>query len=141
MSVASDAWEITPPAIRDFYVNYHRRYLAHGWKAGYFVPGKFWFPFSGLGWSFQGYSGYALFQANITAQQFPLGFFDVAKVQLETDPDYPPPSIQPAGPFPWLGAYPDQFIEIPDVASQYPRAKYKVRRSYWTGKPKRRRNL
>lgn len=141
MSTYSDAWQNTPPAIRDFYRNYHRRNLAHCWKAEYGPPPLKWIPFFTLGWSFQGYSGYALMMANLNIQVWLTGSFNVATVLLEVDPAFPPPSIQPTGPGLWRGSYPDQFAVVPAVGINYPRAKYKVRRQYWTGKPKRRRNI
>lgn len=141
MSVYSEAWHNTPPAVRDFYRNYHRRYLAHGWKAEYDPIFHVWYSFYGAGWEFRGFSGYAIAQSNWSSQLWYLGSYDVARVYFELDPFWPPPPIQPSGPGVFPGAYPDQFVEIPDWADNYPRPKYKVRRQYWTGKPIHRRNL
>ncbi len=141
MSTYSDAWHNTPPATRDFYRNYHRRYLAHCWKNYYWWQYQIWMPFYGVGWSWLGYSGYALAQANWTDQVRHFGSFNPAIVMLSIDPYWPPPPIQPHGPGIYHGAYPDQFVAVPEFADPYPREKYKVRRQYWTGKPRRRRNL
>lgn len=141
MSVYSQAWRDTPPAVRDFYVNYHRRFCAHSWKAEYSIVIQQWVPFQSIGWSFLGYSGVALAMANWERQTFLTGSFNPAIVLMTDDPDYPPPDLQPIGPNPWDGAYTDQFISVPSAAFNYPREKYKVRRSYWTGAPKKRRNL
>ena len=35
----------------------------------------------------------------------------------------------------------NQWIAIPATSLDYPRPQYKIRKSYWTGTPKRRRNL
>lgn len=141
MSTYSEAWQTTPPAVRDFYRNYHRRNLAHCWKEHYDWTYQMWFAFTTIGWSFLGYSGYALAQVNWAHQTFLTGSFNTAIVNLTILPDWPPPDVQPVGPGLNDGAYPDQFQAIPAYAIEYPREKYKVRRQYWTGKPRRRRNL
>lgn len=141
MSAYSEAWHNTPPAVRDFYRNYHRRYLCHGWKAEWDPVLKRWWPFYGIGWLFSGYSGFSMAVNNWLVQLFDFGKFNPALVQFELDPWWPYPPIQPTGPVPFRGGWPDQFFEIPFWAENYPRPKYKVRRQYWTGKPRRRRNL
>lgn len=141
MSTFSDAWQTTPPAVRDFYVHYHRRYLAHSWKAEWSDVLQAWIPFTMIGWSFQGWPGFALAQANWLYQIWATGSFNPAIVYFSLAPWFPPPDIQPVGPGMLPGSYADQFVQVPNWAWNYPRAKYKVRRSYWTGKPRHRRNI
>ena len=141
MSILSQAWHDTPPAIRDFYHNYHRRHLAHCWKAEHLDSPPRWIRFHYGVWSFASSPGFNMLIANLEWQLWLTGRYDLGVVFFTDDPYYPPPFVQPLGPIPWAGAYPDQFIAVPDMAWNYPRSKYKVRRSYWTGKPRHRRNI
>jgi len=141
VSTYSEAWHATPRPVQDFYRNYQRRNLQHSWKAEYVDPPGLWIGFITFGWAFLGYTGFALAQANWREQTLRTGSFDPQKVLLTVSPDWPPPAIQPVGPGGNDGAYPDQFVEVPAMAFNYPREKYKVRRTRWTGKPMRRQNL
>ena len=141
MSTYSEAWHNTPPAIRDFYRNFADlntifcgRDLANpDWPLyGYFTT---------LGWAFLCYRGPDIAAHNWTAQLFDHGSFDPATVVMQLqemwEDGYIGPAFSAGGLFDW-GA---QFRDVPLYAENYPKPKYKIRKSYWTGAPRRRRNL
>jgi len=141
MSTYSEAWEQTDREIQDFYVNFalnNLGFLGHYEDqydpdfGGYFFIGGL----SGLGWR-----GWHVFQHNLSGQLFSFGSFDRNRV-LFSEQDF----IGEIDIFPWFNIFffegwPIQFEDVPAEALNYPRLKYNVRKSYWTGTPRRRRNL
>lgn len=130
MSTYSQAWHDTPPPIRHFYVNHFRRYLH------YQRP-----PFAALGYSFNARQAYHLAQKNWTFQTADVGSFNPAVVYILDfsawdDLNYSLPLDPIALSTTW-----DQFVAVPEFATNYPRDKYKVPRCNWTGKPRHRQNL
>lgn len=142
MSTYSDSWEATPPKVRDFYRNYAQRHCVQSWKTVWDpIAGHFW-PFFGAMWVFWATRGIDIAIGNWKNQLAVSGSFNTAIVLFDLTPTLPPPPIQPAHGPGLDGDLPDIYATVPlDPTNQYPRAKYNVRRTYWTGKPKRRRNL
>lgn len=130
MSTYSDAWRDTPPATRDFYHNFHR----YTGMARYpdFDFGPNWTKRSGAPWN--AYN-------NWTWQTADTGSFNPAIVIFVEDWifGYLDPTI-PGDAFNFYN-YTDTIRHVLDWAFDYPRDKQNVRRTYWTGKPRRRRNL
>lgn len=141
MSTYSQAWHDTPPAIRDFYRNFHNRYLRQARRIDSTPPPGIDDWFSTFGWAFHAYSPAAIAMKNWTYQTFALGSFNPAIVVFATHSAWSDPSPGPPYGVTGLYSWSDQFIDIPNWATQYPRAKRKAPKTYWTGKPRRRRNL
>jgi hypothetical protein len=141
MSTLSDAWRACPPAIRDFYVNNSALFTFHLWHAD--DP---WNPpargvFYTIGQSFIGHRGFDIFCRNMTSQLYLTGSFDPQITLLDVAMGTFDGRIEPYYDLDHFYSFappPDLF---PDFIVNYPRAKYRVRRSYWTGAPRHRRNL
>jgi len=141
MSTYSEAWHNTPPAIRDFYRNFHHRYLRFARRIPYDeTPPKFgWF--TTIGWSFHAYFPYSIAMKNWTYQKATTGSFHPALVAMREHDGFSDPSPGPPYSSFFLDSWSDQFLDIPDYATNYPKPKFRVPRTYWTGKPRHRRNL
>lgn len=141
MSTYSDAWHNTPPAVRDFYRNFHNRYLRFARRIPYdeTPPQMGWF--TTFGWSFHAYSPFAIAMHNWSVQTFNFGSFDPAWVMMQTHAGFSDPSPGPPYDVSGLYSWSDQFIDIPHLATNYPKPALRVPRTYWTGKPVARRNL
>lgn len=141
MSTYSEAWHTMDPAVRDFYVNWALINTAQSWHAEWWEEYHQWLPFTALGQAFPGYLGFHIAQRNWGIQLFETGSFN-PNVVLLTDPGPGwdtnwEPQYSSWG-FPFYGSI---YIVVPDYCYNYPRPKYRIRRSYWTGAPRRRRNL
>jgi hypothetical protein len=141
MSAHSDAWAAAPPAVQAFYVNFaslNTIFCQH-------TLGDQSFPYFGyfttLGWSFLGYRGYDVFQHNFTVQLAISGAVDPAIVVMQLQELWETGHIGPAFSAGGFLDWGEQFRDVPAFAENYPRAKVRPRRSYWTGAPRRRRNL
>ena len=141
MGAVQQAWEDCPPDIQQFYVSWahlHTYFCNPFDDPSYIGPGSHFYTF---GQSFTGSTGYDVFRVNMSYQLFNYGSFDPSRVELIIpalawfNTEQPP--ADPSGTY----GYQDQFDTIPKYAVNYPRPKYKVRRSYWTGRSRRRRNL
>lgn len=130
MSTYSDAWRATPPAVRDFYRNHARKYL---------LPCQ---PhFETIGYQFYLRRGLDLAIVNWEYQILDVGSFNPAiAIILDystwEDLEYSLP----------LDAIPlwttfNAYATVPEFGTDYPRLKHNVRRSKWTGSPRRRQNL
>jgi len=130
MSTYTEAWHNTPPAVRDFYRNFALRYTDQRYPD--FDFGPVWMPRSAPPFSaFRNWS-------HQTAEH---GSFNTAVVHWVSNEmgDSPDPTI----PYDIHGfyVYVDQYEWIPDWAEDYPRDKVTARQHYWTGAPRRRKNL
>lgn len=129
MSSYSDAWHAAPPAVRDFYRNFERRYT--GLRFPDFDLGPSWMPRS---------RAFNAAQRNWSAQYFAEGLWSPAVVLFVDNDlgDTPSPTL-PYDPYGFY-TYQNQYEWIPDYANDYPRTAYNAPRTYWTGKPRRRQN-
>lgn len=142
MSVYSEAWHNLSPRTRDFYVNFQRVRMNQTWHESYNYDWDFWNHFTMFGWSFSSYFGYAIAYRNWSCQTQATGSFNPEIIMWSREENFWTPHPTPITSYiTGYGNYHNEFKDIPDFAFEYPRAKYKVRRSYWTGKPRRRRNL
>lgn len=144
MSTYSDAWHNADPQIQQFchsFAQLKTFYLGPFWDPDEPYPYGPWQPFSTLGQTFPSSRGRDIYYHNLTAQIWDVGFFDrhtlLLGIPLFTYNDQIEPYYDP-GPY---YSFADQFTVIPDVCYPYPRPKFKIRRTYWTGTPRRRRNL
>lgn len=141
MSTFSDAWHAAPPHIHAFYNNWATRHTAllcrwwiddpyYPYEYFNYGPGYFWRPL-----------GRDVAYAQWTFQLWEWGYFR-PEIILWCD----------WGTHLWQGPMPmrsvtnwptwhDQFIDVPWICTNYPREKRKAPRTYWTGKPRHRRNL
>ena len=141
MSVYSEAWHNTPPATRDFYRNFHNRYLRFARRIPYDETRPEFGWFTSIGWAFHAYFPYSIAYRNWSIQTLHFGAFNPAIVLLlshvvGSHPD-PGPPYEITQFYSWRA----QFIDIPPSAYNYPKPKFRVPRTYWTGKPRHRRNL
>jgi hypothetical protein len=151
------------PDLRNFYVSWAQINCAQCWHVDYLADYDLWIPISWFGQSFAGYLGFHVAQRNWGVQLLDHGSFDKNSIIIQIpgfsttglyEPDYDvygnvsyesftlsfldytsinkyvdPPTDPPTEEEPMFFAY------------NLPRLKYKIRRSYWTGAPRRRRNL
>lgn len=141
MSAHSDAWTAAPPAVQAFYVNFAslNTFFCNPDRANPDPPDFGYF--TTFGWAFLGYNGYHVFEHNFTVQLAVSGVVDPAIVVMQLqelwEADHIGPAFSAAGFLDWG----EQFRDVVDFAWNYPKPKYKIRKSYWTGAPRRRRNL
>lgn len=141
MSTFSEIWHATPPAIRDFYVNFAKQHttLRNRWSNG--IPE---FPYEYF--NYQVYSFMRPVGRDIAYSQWMWHLAEWGYIKPEhiewsfhgTHTWQGPMPVRGVANFP---TWEDQFIDVPDFCINYPREKRKVPRSYWTGKPRHRRNL
>jgi len=141
MSAYSEAWNAMDPATRTFYVNFASiRCQFMGHQAGQYDP-AFGDYYEVYGHVFQAQRGFDVAARNFGEQLFGTGSFDPNTI-IWTEQDLVfgseiLPFYQPGLYEGWWNPW----TTIEQYAIQYPRAKYNVRKSYWTGAPRRRRNL
>ena len=130
MSTYADAWHAMQPPIRDFYRNHA------------FLNTRFSTPhFTTFGFVFYRRRGIDLSSANFAYQLRQLPRVDINRpVILNFSLWDDLPYSLPCDDFAWSTTF-QQFATVPAYAFEYPRTKFKVPRSYWTGAPRRRRNL
>lgn len=141
MSTYSEAWHNMDPDIRNFYRNWADRNCAQNWHVEWLEEYDLWWQFFSLGQSYPGYLGYHVAQRNWGIQLFLSGSFSSAVVLLHIPAFGYTGAIEPAYDAFGFNSYESTFGSIPEIAFNYPREKYRVRKSYWTGAPRRRRNL
>jgi hypothetical protein len=141
MGAIQQAWKDCPSDLQQFYVSWSDRntrwcnpFAADPWP-GYKEH------FTTFGSSFNGATGYDIFRVNMSYQLFNFGVFDPARIELIIPALYWVNELQPPADASGTYAYQFQWDTIPTYATNYPRPKYRVRRSYWTGAPRQRRNL
>lgn len=136
-----EEWDTAPQWVRTFYHSFSDRYTA--------LCAPFWYDAWGIKVHFDTapfydaviHTAYQLFRFNMIFQDAMLGYHDPQLIYWSTDDPYygPHPSLPSQS---WMDiAVQDQLELVPDMASNYPAPKRKVRRSYWTGVSRRRRNL
>lgn len=123
-------WDLMSPGVRDFY----------RWQANHYTdlcrP-----PYTLLGWSAVRYSGYQLWNHNAKLQAAISGVWDTEIVIFVTgDPAW---GLDPSLPIDHVFEVPlfDQWVAVPAQALEYPRAKVRTVKHYWTGISRPRRNL
>lgn len=124
------AFQALPRSEQDFWVNLAYRYT-----------GFLDLAFGSAYFDCRATTGLALFHRSCVWLDW-LGDPGAGRFPYWVDPD-PPLSVDPSPvghPIIELPVY-DQFQMGPDYMSPYPREKYKIRRTYWTGCSRRRRNL
>ena len=162
MSTFSEAWHSMDPELRNFYVSWSQIHTAQNWHVVWDPDWEYWTGILLFAAEHVGWLGYHLAQKNWTQQiadhgsfdinycwlripqfswagilepvrdafdfdnyeSFPLSNLDYTSINTYVDPPTDPPTEEE--PFFW--------------ANNLPRLKYKIRRSYWTGAPRRRRN-
>ena len=141
MSNFSESWHTMDPTVRDFYRNFANRYTRFCTPWG--VADEYGFKeyFTTFGSSFNAPLGFNVATRNFNAQIFALGSYQKDRTIIVVPSFGWTENPQPI--FDWGGAsgFPEQFSTIPQFCFNYPRPKVKARRSYWTGAPRRRRNL
>lgn len=141
MSTYSDAWHALSPKTLSFYHNFQRVRMNQTWHEHYDWGVGRWYSFSDGPWIFHSYFAYAIAYRNWTMQLFDTGSFNPEIVQWAINEEFSPPHPTPQSGIFGYGDYHHEAIDIPLHAFEYPREKHNVRRSYWTGKPRHRRNL
>jgi len=141
MSTLSEAWRTAPKAIQDFCNAWSqdRTFYCNPFYSPIYDPYKDYF--TGYGTYFPGYRGFDIFRHNMRVQSILYGQYDPSKIEFENSITFIFPGDQPARVHPPYSGYGDQFNEPELNLDNYPRAKYRVRKSYWTGTPRKRRNL
>ena len=141
MSTQSSAYHAAPPRVLDFLRNYTRRHLAcqGPWR----IPPAWNTPeyFYTLGQAFTAYTTWDLWRSNYSAQLFEYGTVNPEQpmivIPAGTWTGLPEPIWDPSGT--WSRG--SQVLVTPAHAVNYPRPYSKGRRHYWTGAPRKRRNL
>jgi len=151
------------PDLRSFYVNWAQRNCAQCWHDYYWEDYDVWIPISLYAQSLPGYLGYHVAQRNWSIQLFEIHKFDKNFCKLQI-PDFGTPGVwEPAYDVSGTFAYYSFLDDLLDFTSiniyvepptdppteedpiffgyELPRLKYKIRKHYWTGAPRRRRNL
>ena len=144
MSVYSQAWHDMDPDIRQFYVSVAQlrtAYLRPFWAYDDLSQEYRKCHFEGPGFYFIAITPLGVASHNWTFQLWDHGSFDTNITTYWTY-DYPPPLHLdlPIDPFGFLPIY-QQFEIIPTDGYPYPRPTCKIPKTYWTGVPRRRRNL
>jgi hypothetical protein len=152
MSTYSEAWKNMDPDIRQFYVAWadintlrcdHVEYdPVYGFWMQFFIRDELYPPPDivpkYIYWMFRGID---LMIHNIKRQVYYTGSFDPNVVLLHIPDGSISGRLQPVYDETPISAFQEAPLTVPDYAYNYPRAKYKIRKSYWTGAPRRRRNL
>jgi len=141
VSTYSDAWASMDPAIRTFYRNWADINTAQSWHVDWDPTSQIWTPFYTVGQSFPGYLGNHVASRNWGVQLTQNGSFDPNTVVLNIPTLSWSGLSQPAFDAFDFEAYGEANSVVEQYAVNYPRPKYKVRKSYWTGAPRTRRNL
>jgi hypothetical protein len=141
MSTYSEAWAAMNPAVRDFYRNWADINSAQSWHAEWWDAFQFWLPFYTMGISWPGYLGFHIAQRNWGIQTALSGSFNPDTVLLCIPATTWTGLLEPQYDQAENGSYSQFWDVVPVWAINFPREKYKVRKSYWTGAPRRRRNL
>jgi hypothetical protein len=163
MSTYSDAWHNMDPDLRNFYVNWSQINCAQCWHNVWWPQYDFWEPINLWAQSLQGYLGFHVAQRNWGVQQIISGSFDKNYCKLQIPAFGTSGLVEPAYDSSGATAYYSFCIDLLDYSSiniyvdpptdppteedpifygyPLPRLKYKIRKSYWTGAPRRRRNL
>lgn len=140
MSTYSQAWHSTDPAIRDFWRNYATQ------LTGLCGPDDTVDPADPDRWfnlvvaAFHRYRGYHVAQRNWSYQLADSGSFHNNSVAWTDNYLWTPRGWEPATDYLWGNDLADQWTDVPLYAWNYPHIGIRVKRSYWTGKPRRRRN-
>jgi hypothetical protein len=140
MGTLSEAWHSAPKPIQDFYNAWSqdRMFYCNPFYDPILDPYKTYFRVGGT--YFPGHRGFDIFRHNMLSQFILYGQFDPSVVVFDNSPYFLFPGDQPLrDPLHFYGYF-DQFNEPEYYIDNYPRAKYRVRKSYWTGTPRRRRN-
>jgi hypothetical protein len=163
MSTYSEAWHSMDPDLRNFYVSWSQANAYQLWHWEWSNNYQMWFPVNLYAQSLGGYVGYHIAQRNWSIQTFETGSFDQNHINLIWNEWGINPSWEPQrDPFDWYRYWrmTDDLLDLTSIniyvapptdppteeepnfwGYPMPRAKYKIRRSYWTGAPRRRRNL
>lgn len=163
MSTYSEAWKAMDSDLRNFYVSWSHINSYQLWHWEYWPEYEFWNTVNYYAQGLPGYLGYHIAQRNWGIQTVLNGSFDKNKILLGLR-NYPNDGVfEPlydcwnwfnyqSGAtdlldFTSINQYVDPPTDPPTEEEPFfygyemPRLKYKVRKSYWTGYPKRRRNL
>lgn len=141
MSTFSNAWTNMDPAIRDFYRNFANHYcnITNKWSDDQAPPyGRFEWALHF--WIY--HNGYHIAQHNWTYQLFETGTFDKNRAVI-IKPEYLDFSLEyePVWDIMQVEPYGNQHVDIPALASNYPRPARRAPKHYWTGAPRPRQNL
>jgi hypothetical protein len=151
------------PDLRNFYVSWAQINTAQNWHCEYWEEYDLWVPIEFLPNYLPGYLGYHVAQRNWGIQTFLSGSFNTDTILMCIPAGSFCGLLEPQYDVFELGAYESFGNSMLDLASiniyvdpptdppteevpifwatNLPRLKYKIRRSYWTGAPRRRRNL
>ena len=123
-------WDTAPPATREFWNN-----LANS-QSDQCRP-----PYTQIGWSFVRYNAYQLYAHNMHYQLTLYGRYDSSRVEFVDNHSFAAPSTSVPLDTHNLVQYFAQYAVIPTTATDYPHAKTRACRHYWTGLSRPRRNL
>ena len=163
MSTYSEAWHSMDPDLRNFYVSWSQRNAYQLWHWEWWPEYEMWMPVNYYAQSLGGFLGYHIAQRNWGIQTYIDGSFNKNTILLVT-PDWPPDAeVEPQYDVFGFMYYHSMATDLLDLTTiniyvdpptdpptevppdffgyPMPRLKYKIRRSYWTGAPRRRRNL
>jgi len=163
MSVYSEAWHSMDPDLRNFYVSWSQINSYQLWHWEWDDVYDMWTQVSYFAQSLPGYLGYHIAQRNFGIQIALNGSFDKNTILLgernfPADGNYEPlydawnwfnyqSGATDLLDFESINIYIEPPTDPPNEEEPFfwgypmPRSKYKIRRSYWTGAPRRRRNL
>jgi len=141
VSTFSEAWHNTPPKIRDFYRNFA---FVNCRLQGTIPPDPEWPDeryFCTFGKCFQAHRGIDVAMKNWYCQVFETGSFDVSTILWQEYCYYHSPCPSPIfNPF-QSDSWGNAMIDVPKYCWRYPCPKRRAKKSYWTGKPRHRRNI
>jgi len=129
------------PAVRDFYRGWSDINTRNFWHAEWSEAYKMWFPFYEFTESYPGVLGFHLAMHNFVWQLADTGTFNKNIVILRVPFFSDTGNLEPPRDIVGNRSWGDPIVTIPTYAWNYPREKYRTRKSYWTGAPRRRRNL
>jgi hypothetical protein len=163
MSTYSEAWHSMDPDLRNFYVSWAQINTAQNWHVEYWELYEMWVPILLDTLYRVGALGYHVAQRNWGIQLFETGSFDKNTILLNVPLFSQCGLLEPRFDVGELFSYEsfgNSYLDLATIniyvdpptdppteedpvfwASNLPRLKYKIRRSYWTGAPRRRRNL
>jgi len=136
-----DEWDNCKPSTRAFYQGFADR-MTNLCSMFIGAPPYDWYGhFFGLGQSWVVRSPYGLWHINMLTQDYWWGGHEPDRIYWCDEPD-PLTGLPTLPGDAWYG-FPvyDQLEAIPTLAINYPRPKYRVRKSYWTGISRKRRNI
>jgi hypothetical protein len=141
LSAKSEAWHTMDPKIREFYVSFAQLNTFYcnpfGWNPLYEQK----YHFFGFGVGFIGSNGYNIATSQWTSQLWNLGSFEKNSILWSKTNIFHEVTLGPMTDMFWQTAPPNQWSDVTYWGENYPREKYRIRKSYWTGVPRRRRNL